>query len=119
MADLNEPNISDVAKGGNLDSFESDTDYNNTASGAAANNEEGNSQTEVAQQTNPDSQSAINEPVTDGSLLESDAEDDPESVAANPADVQKGTTADSSNSKTADAAVKESADTQKKHRMMQ
>lgn len=79
LADLNEPIASDVAD--RLDNSQVDTksDPNNTTSDTAANNEPGAETFEVAQ--NPNGQNVYNEPVTDGSLLEFDIEDDLEAVA--------------------------------------
>ncbi len=103
LVDLNEPIVSEVADGENSNQMENDPDVDNPTSSTAANNEEGTSQTEVAQ-TNPNSQGDIDDPVTDGSLLEFEVEDDPESVASNPTEEQDGATTDSTATQTADAA---------------
>ncbi len=104
LVDLNEPIVSDVADGkDSSNQVKDEPAVNNPPSSTAANNETGTSQTEVAQ-TNPKSQGDTTEPVTDGSLLEYEVENDPESVAANPAGTQDGTTSDSTTKQTADAA---------------
>ncbi len=74
LVDLNEPISSDVAN-----DYRSDAD--NQSSSTTANNEEGNSQTEVAQNIQ-DHLSEINGPVTDGSLLEFETVDDPKAIAS-------------------------------------
>lgn len=108
LVDLNEPIASDVAKDEESNQIKDEPAINNPPSSTAANNE-GTSQTEVAFQPNPDTPSDITEPVTDGSLLEYEVEDDPESVAANPTDTQDSTTSDSTTKQTADAAVNNDA----------
>lgn len=77
LVDLNEQS-SDVAEKDNNQDLASDT--NNTTSSDVANNEAGNKQTEVAQ-GNQDTES--NKAVTDGSLLEFDADNSEENVADN------------------------------------
>ena len=73
LVDLNEP-ISDVADGENSNQeIGSVPDTNNSTSSTAANKDTGKSQTEVAQ-GNTDNQSKLNQAVTDGSLLEFEAE---------------------------------------------
>ncbi len=104
LVDLNEPIVSDVADGENSNQAQSDPTVNNPTSSTAANNETGTSQTEVAFQPAPDSQNDVKEPVTDGSVLDLDAEDDPVGVAANPTDAPGSTKSDSSTTKTANAA---------------
>ncbi|QHQ60412.1 peptidoglycan DD-metalloendopeptidase family protein [Anaerocolumna sedimenticola] len=114
LVDLNEPIVSDVADKDNSNQTQNPPAVNNQASSTAANNKEGTSKTEVAQ-SNPNTQSDITEPVTDGSVLEFDAEDDPESVAANPTDAQDGTKSDSTTKETANAATtKDAADATEK-----
>lgn len=109
LVDLNEPIVSDVADGEKSNQTQDEPAVNNPTSSTAANNETGTSQTEVAFQPAPDTTSDVTEPVTDGSVLEFDAEDDPESVAANPTDTQDGTKSDSTTKQTANAADKNDA----------
>lgn len=114
LVDLNEPIVSDVADKDNSNQTQKKPAVNNPASSTAANNKEGTSKTEVAQ-SNPNTKSDTTGPVTDGSVLEFDAEDDPESVAVNPTDAQKVTKSDSTTKETANAATtKDAADATKK-----
>lgn len=108
LVDLNEPIVSDVADGDKNDQAKNEPAVNNPTSSTAANNETGTSQTEVASQPEPEN-SDVKEPVTDGSFLEFDPEDDPESVAANPPGAQDGTKSDSTTKQTANAADKNDA----------
>ncbi len=108
LVDLNEPIVSDVADGEKSNQVKDEPAVNNPTSSTAANNK-GNSQTEVAFQPAPDTTSSVKEPVTDGSVLEFDAEDDPESVAANPTDAQDGTNSETTTKQTADAAANNKA----------
>lgn len=109
LVDLNEPIISDVADGGDIfDPVINTPDINNQTSSTAANNEDSTSQTEVAM-TTPNNLGEINEPVTDGSFLEFDIVDDPNTVATN------GQTGESAKADTADtqtAEVNSNADNQ-------
>ncbi|MGB8455444.1 MAG: peptidoglycan DD-metalloendopeptidase family protein [Anaerocolumna sp.] len=115
LVDLNEPIVSDVADGEKSNQIKDEPSVNNPTSSTAANNDKGTSQTEVAIQPDPNTTSDTTEPVTDGSLLEFDTEDDPESVAANPTDAQEGTKSDSSTKQTANAATnKDAANTAEK-----
>ncbi len=107
LVDLNEPIVSDVADGeNNSNQAQDEPDVNNPPSSTAANNETGTSQTEVAQ-ANPDTQSDVNEPVTDGSLLEYEVEDDLVSADSDRTDVQNDTAADST---TSNSVIKQTAD---------
>ena len=108
LVDLNEPIVSDVTDKDNGNQAQEKPAVNNPTSSTAANNKEGTSKTEVAQ-ADPNTPSDITEPVTDGSLLEFEVEDDPESVAANPTDARKDTTTDSTTKETADAATTKGA----------
>ncbi len=103
LVDLNEPIVSDVADGENSNQVQDEPTVDNPTSSTAANNETGTSQTEVAQ-TNPDTAGDIAEPVTDGSLLEYEVEDNLGGVADNPTDAQDGSKSDSTTKQTAEAA---------------
>lgn len=112
LVDLNEPIVSDVADGEKSNQAQKEPAANNQTSSTAANNESGTSQTEVAFQPAPDNQNNadVKEPVTDGSVLDLDAEDDPAGVAANPTVTPDSTKASSTTKSTANAADKNAAE---------
>lgn len=97
LVDLNEPQVADGDEG-NQANIQPGT--NNETSSTAAKNEDGTSQTEVAKS---DSNNQVTNPVSNGSNLENDAEDDPKSAAANPS-ATTDKTADSNSTQTANAA---------------
>ncbi|WFR57363.1 M23 family metallopeptidase [Anaerocolumna sp. AGMB13025] len=107
LVDLNEPIVSDVA-GEKSNQAQDKPAVNNPTSSTAANNKTGTSQTEVAFQPTPQPTGKVTEPVTDGSVLEFDAEDNHESAAANKTDAQDSTKSDSTK-QTASAADKNAA----------
>lgn len=112
LVDLNEPIASEVAEGENSNQTQNKPAVNNPTSSTAANKKTGTSQTEVALQPDPDNQSDadVKEPVTDGSVLDFDAEDDPVGVAANPTVTPDSTKSASTKKSTAKAADKKTAD---------
>jgi septal ring factor EnvC (AmiA/AmiB activator) len=108
LVDLNEPIISDVADGEKSNQVQDKPAVNNPTSSTAANNKTGTSQTEVAFQPTPQPTGKVTEPVTDGSVLEFDAEDN-QSAAANKTDAQDSTKSDSTTKQTANAADNKAA----------
>lgn len=83
LVDLNEPNLSDVAEGADFSDLAIDnlSDGNNQLESNVAENEGNIDQTEIAENL-PDHVAEVNGPVTDGSLLEFEAVDDPNAVAS-------------------------------------
>ncbi|MFV0341752.1 MAG: peptidoglycan DD-metalloendopeptidase family protein [Anaerocolumna sp.] len=103
LADLNEPIVDEVTDG-DQDSYADELlDTNNNPLDTAANIPSTDSN--VA--SNDPTQNEIKEPVTDGSLLDSDAEDDPNAVANAAEDIPDTASADDTTNSDAEVATQE------------